>query len=93
MDWKVVGVTFALVFIAELGDKTQLMVFGRSAETGAPWSVFLGAVAALVLSTCLGVLVGGAVGKLPPRLVRGAAGLMFVALGVWTLVGLRKVAG
>ena len=91
MDWKIVGVTFALVFIAELGDKTQLTVFGRAAETGAPLSVFVGAAAALVLSTFLAVMVGGAVGKLPVWLVKSAAGLMFITLGIWTLAGLRKL--
>lgn len=90
MDWRVAGVTFALVFVAELADKTQLMVLARSAETGAPFSVFVGAAGALVLSTCLGVMVGGAVGKLPPWMVKSVAGLMFITIGVWTLVGLRK---
>ena len=78
------------MFVAELGDKTQLLIFARSAETGAPFSVFVGAVGALVLSTCLGVMVGGAVGKLPPWMVKSVAGLMFIALGAWTLAGLRK---
>ena len=87
MDWKIAAMTFALVFVAELGDKTQLMVFARSAETGRPLAVFVGAASALVLSSALGVLVGGAVAKLPAWLVKGGAGVMFVALGVWALVG------
>ena len=90
MDWKIVAATFLLVFMAELGDKTQLVVFARSAETGAPLSVFLGAAAALMSSTALGVLMGGAVGRLPDWLVKTPAGLLFIAIGVWTLLGLRK---
>ena len=90
MDWRIVGVTFALVFAAELGDKTQLMVFARSAETGAPLAVFIGAAAALVTTTLLGVLVGEAAGRLPMWPVKGVAGLMFIGFGAWTLYGLRK---
>ena len=82
MDWKVIFATFALVFVAELGDKTQLMVFARSAETGAPLPVFVGAAATPVASTLLGVLVGGAAARLPDWLVKGAAGLMFIGFGI-----------
>jgi putative Ca2+/H+ antiporter (TMEM165/GDT1 family) len=89
MDWRIALATFGLVFVAELGDKTQLLVFTRSAETRAPVAVFLGAAAALVASTLLGVLVGEQVGKLPEWLVKGGAGLMFIAFGVWTLYGLK----
>jgi putative Ca2+/H+ antiporter (TMEM165/GDT1 family) len=89
MDWKIAMVTFALVFVAELGDKTQLMVFARSAETRAPVAVFVGAAAALVASTLLGVLVGSAVGKLPEWMVKGTAGIMFIGFGIWTLYGLK----
>jgi Ca2+/H+ antiporter, TMEM165/GDT1 family len=90
MDWRVVSVTFGLVFLAELGDKTQLMVFGRSAQTGSPLAVFIGASAALVASTLIGVLVGGMVGKLPEWVVKGTAGVLFIVLGAWTLYGLKK---
>ena len=93
MDWKIAAVTFALMFVAELGDKTQLLIFARSAETGAPLSVFAGAAAALILSTAISVLVGGAMARLPEWLVKGAAGLMFVGMGVWVLAGLRKLGG
>ena len=90
MDWKIVAMTFALVFVAEFGDKTQLIVFARSAETGAPISVLVGASAALIVCTGIGVLVGGAVGKLPDWTVKGVAGLVFLGIGVWTLLSLRK---
>lgn len=89
MDWRIAGATFLLVFLAELGDKTQLMVFARSAETRAPVAVFVGAAAALVASTLLGVLVGSAMGKLPEWLVKGVAGVMFIGFGIWTLYGLK----
>ena len=88
MEWKIIGTTFLLMFIAELGDKTQLLVFARSSETRAPVSVFIGAGAALLLSTAIGVLIGGAVGKLPDWVVKGVAGSVFIAMGVWTIWGI-----
>lgn len=88
MDWRVTFLTFGLVFLAELGDKTQLMVFAQTTKTGAPLAVFLGAAGALVASTLLGVLVGGAMGKLPPWILKGAAGTMFIGFGVWTFIEL-----
>ena len=90
MDWGIVATTFALVFLAELGDKTQLMVFARSAETGAALAVWIGAAAALVLSTSIGVLIGGAAARLPDWAVKGVAGSIFIVIGAWTLLSLRK---
>ena len=48
MDWKVFWVTFGAIFLAEMGDKTQLAALTMAAETRLPLSVFLGAAAALV---------------------------------------------
>ncbi len=93
MDWKIIGTTFALIFIAELGDKTQLAVFARTIEARAPWSVFLGAAAALVASTVLAVLIGGALAKMPEKInigIKVVAGLMFIGFGVWTFVELLR---
>lgn len=85
---------FATVFLAELGDKTQLatVLFASGRETP-PAMVFLAAAAALVLSTGLAVLLGVAAERhlaaLPLKLI---AGLGFVALGLWTIWGhLRAV--
>ena len=91
MDWRIVGTTFLLIFVAELGDKTQLAVFARTLETRAAWSVFLGAAAALVTSTILAVIIGGALTKLPDKVnigIKVVAGLMFIGFGVWTFVDL-----
>lgn len=93
MEWKIAATTFALIFIAELGDKTQLLVFARSAETSAPLSVFIGAAAALVMSTLLGVLVGGAVSRLPEWILKSVAGTVMIVMGLWTLSGLLKLGG
>ncbi|MBC7219923.1 TMEM165/GDT1 family protein [Candidatus Bipolaricaulota bacterium] len=82
MDWKLVLTTFGMVFLAELGDKTQLLVFTLSAQHRAPWAVFLGASVALSLVSLLGAFVGGLVGELlPTKYVQIGAGILFVAVG------------
>ena len=93
MDWRIIGTTFVLIFIAELGDKTQLAVFARTMDTRAPGAVFIGGALALVASTLIGVLIGGALGKLPATAntgIRVMAGLMFLGFGVWTFIDLFK---
>jgi putative Ca2+/H+ antiporter (TMEM165/GDT1 family) len=87
MDAKLFGTVFATVFLAELGDKTQLATLAyASDERYSRTTVFLGASAALVACAALGVL-GGALlrGWLSPRLLSFLAGAAFVAIGAWTL--------
>jgi len=86
--WHVLATVFATVFVAELGDKTQLatMLFAADEETG-KWLVFAGASLALVATSALGVLGGGLIGQLvSERTLKLAAGLGFIAIGLWTLV-------
>ena len=76
------------VFLAEIGDKTQLatMLFAAKGETS-KWVVFLAASLALVLAAALGVLVGGVVERfISPRALKIVAGAGFVVIGVWTIV-------
>jgi len=86
---KIALSTFALVFLAELGDKTQLAVFTLAAETTSPWGVLLGAGIALLLSTVLAVLLAVAVHHLLPeawtKWIRVGAGALFILVGVWTI--------
>jgi putative Ca2+/H+ antiporter (TMEM165/GDT1 family) len=81
--------SFGLVFLAELGDKTQLAVFAMAGRTRTPWAVFLGASAALLLSTGLAVALGGLLTRyLPPsstRIIHYVAGSLLVLVGVWTI--------
>ena len=86
---SVFGVSFGLLFAAEMGDKTQLAVVGMVVKSGSPVSVFVGASLALVLLTLVAVLVGRAVTRVVPVhwVSRGAA-LLFVGIGVLTLTGL-----
>ncbi len=85
MDWKIALTTFGALFLAEMGDKTQLAVMTLTASSRKPWAVFLGGSLALVVVTGLGVLLGGVVTRWVPAgvLTKGAA-VLFVAIGVWT---------
>lgn len=87
MDPRLFWTTFATVFLAELGDKTQLAAMTASAKTGALATVFLSASLALVCATAMGVLVGGALFRIVPETaLRWASGLAFIAVGLWVLV-------
>jgi len=88
MDLKLLATVFASVFVAELGDKTQLATMLFSAESsGSRMSVFLGASAALVVATALGVLAGGFVAEhVSPATLKVVAGAGFIVIGVWTLL-------
>jgi len=88
MDLKTFAVVFGTVFVAELGDKTQLATLLFSANgSGGRWQVFTAAAIALVASTALAVLAGGLLGKhLPARYVQVAAGVGFMAIGAWMLL-------
>jgi Ca2+/H+ antiporter, TMEM165/GDT1 family len=87
VDWKSSLITFALIFFAELGDKTQLMVMSMSARSKAPHMIFLGASAALIASSLLAVLAGDFVLKaVPLRLIRIGTGTLFVAMGALLII-------
>lgn len=87
MDLKALAVVFGTVFLAELGDKTQLATLLFSARNPSTrWLVFLAAAAALVLATALGVLAGGFLAQhVNTRLLARVAGVAFILIGVWTL--------
>ena len=80
---KVLLSTFALLFIAELGDKTQLAVINMTAKHRAPIWVFVGATLALAAVTGLGVLGGELLTRfIPEAILRKVAALLFVAMGL-----------
>jgi putative Ca2+/H+ antiporter (TMEM165/GDT1 family) len=85
--WRTFFTVLTTVFLAEIGDKTQLatMLFAAKGETS-KWVVFLAASLALVLAAAIGVMVGGVVERfISPRTLKIVAGIGFVAIGVWTL--------
>jgi putative Ca2+/H+ antiporter (TMEM165/GDT1 family) len=83
MDWNVLLTTFGLVFVAELGDKTQLAVLTQTCKYRRPWAVFAGAGLALMAVTALGAAAGQLVSRLvPPHVLRWIAATAFVVMGV-----------
>jgi putative Ca2+/H+ antiporter (TMEM165/GDT1 family) len=88
MDYKILLTVFAAVFIAELGDKTQLatMLFAADKEVS-KFTVFIGASLALIVASAIGVLAGGVISQyIGEKTLNYIAGIGFVAIGVWTLV-------
>lgn len=79
------------VFLAELGDKTQLGILLATDRLRRPWPIFLGAAAALLTSTALAATIGGVAGAaLPQGWLRLVGGLMFLAVGALTLWDLLR---
>jgi putative Ca2+/H+ antiporter (TMEM165/GDT1 family) len=79
---------FVTVFLAEIGDKTQLatMLFAAEANSN-KWIIFAGSALALVLAAAIGVLVGAQLERLiSPRTLKIVAGIGFIAIGLWTIV-------
>ena len=82
MDWRLLAMTFGSVFLAELGDKTQLatLCFATGKNTFGP--VFIGSSLALVTSSLLACLLGSALTRvLPIRWVHLGAGVLFIVIG------------
>jgi hypothetical protein len=74
MDWKIFLTTFGTIFLAELGDKTQLATIMMTSKTKLPWSVFTGASLALCLVTLVGVLFGeGLIAVIPQNILKKGA--------------------
>lgn len=86
MDWKVFTGTFMTIFVAELGDKTQLAAILAVSQTRKPVAVFLGAGLALLAVTLLGVIFGEALVKVvPEHVLKKVAGGAFVLIGTLVL--------
>ena len=82
MDWKTLATTFGAIFVAELGDKTQLATLILAADARTKWAVFVGSALALVATSAIAVLAGAAVTRvIPPHWLRRIAGAVFIALG------------
>ncbi|KAM3107261.1 TMEM165/GDT1 family protein [Phormidesmis sp. 146-33] len=81
--WSVFGSTFVTIFLAELGDKTQIATLLMSAESHAPWVVFAGSATALIATSLIGVLIGRWLcTRLSPKTLEKATGtlLLFISL-------------
>lgn len=87
MNYKLFFSTFLLIFLAEIGDKTQLTAMARAATgDSSKWTVFAAASLALALSTLIAVLFGSTFTRLvPEKYIKMAAGLLFLLFGLLTL--------
>ncbi|HEX9145503.1 MAG TPA: TMEM165/GDT1 family protein [Candidatus Binatia bacterium] len=88
MDWKIFATVFTSVFIAELGDKTQLatLLFASEKEIS-KLTVFAGASFALIVTSAMGVIAGAAISHyVSEKTLHYLAGIGFIAIGIWTLV-------
>jgi putative Ca2+/H+ antiporter (TMEM165/GDT1 family) len=86
MDWKLFGLSFVMVFVAELGDKSQLAAISLSGQCQHPKAIFLGSACALIFASFLGVLIGGSVAQvLPTHILKGAAAIGFAGMGLGLL--------
>ncbi len=87
MDWKLILSTFGAIFLAELGDKTQLAAVTLAASTKKPVAVFLGASLALVAVSAVGVAVGAGLAEvIPLNVVRKVSAVAFILIGVAMLM-------
>ena len=87
MDIKLAATVFGVVFLAELGDKTQLATLLFSAKSPDKLViVFVGASLALVLTSAIGVLAGGLVAQyISPKVLSIVAGIGFILIGLWSI--------
>ena len=88
IDIKLLGSTFAAIFLAELGDKTQLATLSLAAGATSRWTVFVASALALVCSSALAVLLGESLTRLvSPAILHRVAGGIFLVLGALYLSG------
>jgi putative Ca2+/H+ antiporter (TMEM165/GDT1 family) len=87
MDWRVLMTTFGVIFLAEMGDKTQLAAMTLSAQTKKPVAIFLGAALALVSVSAIGVLVGAGLSQYLPLIwIKRVSAVAFIIIGVLILM-------
>jgi len=88
MDWRIFLTTFGVIFMAEMGDKTQLAALTMAAQSKRPWTVFVSAALALTAVSAIGVLAGSVLGSyLPLVWIKRAAAVAFIVIGVLILAG------
>ncbi len=83
MDWSLLGLSFVAVFLSELGDKSQVAAIALGGSSKFPKAVFLGTASALLVASLIGVLLGeGTATLLPSSVVKSAAVLGFLMMGI-----------
>jgi putative Ca2+/H+ antiporter (TMEM165/GDT1 family) len=86
LNIKLIASTFLMIFLAELGDKTQLSIFALAAHRKAFLSVLIGATGALILTTLIAAALGSVIGRfIPEKAIKIVAGVVFLGFGALTL--------
>jgi putative Ca2+/H+ antiporter (TMEM165/GDT1 family) len=86
LNIKLIASTFLMIFLAELGDKTQLSIFALAAHRKAFLSVLIGATGALILTTLIAAALGSIIGRfIPEKVIKIVAGVVFLGFGALTL--------
>jgi putative Ca2+/H+ antiporter (TMEM165/GDT1 family) len=92
--WRIFSSTFLTIFLAEMGDKTQLATLLMSAESHSPWVVFAGAAIALIATSLLGVLIGRWLAhRLSPKTLEMSAGALLLFISVMLLCDVVQLGG
>jgi putative Ca2+/H+ antiporter (TMEM165/GDT1 family) len=87
MDWRAMMTTFGVIFLAEMGDKTQLAAMTLAAQTKKPLAIFIGAAVALVCVSAIGVLVGAGLSQYLPLIwIKRVSAVAFIVIGVLILM-------
>jgi Ca2+/H+ antiporter, TMEM165/GDT1 family len=87
MNWHLFATAFATIFVAELGDKTQIATLALASGGQSKWAVFAGSALALVATSLVATLAGEAVSRVVPTVwLKRGAGAVFVILGVLYLL-------
>lgn len=86
---KTIITTFILVFLAELGDKTQLSTMILASKSNSIWYVFIGSALALILSSLIGALAGSVINRyIPPCYIQNCSGIAFIVIGLLLIFGI-----
>jgi putative Ca2+/H+ antiporter (TMEM165/GDT1 family) len=92
MDWKLFFTVFFSIFLAEIGDKTQLAALAYSAQSNKTMVVGAGVVLGLCAAGVIGVLAGKWLGTMvSPKLISTLSGLLFIGIGIWMLIASRTI--
>lgn len=92
--WNIFSSTFLTIFLAEMGDKTQLATLLMSAQSQSPWVVFTGAAAALIATSLLGVLIGRWLShRLSPKTLETSAGVLLLFISAMLLWDVMQLSG
>ncbi len=88
MEWKILIATFTSIFLAELGDKTQIAAIVMTSKTNKPLTVFIGSMIAFAVITLIGVTFGAGLTKFVPiDYIKYLSAIAFIAIGILILTG------